>query len=175
MSEQIIELVNYIRDIPDFPQEGILFRDITPLLSDAGALCAAIESLAAPYIDAGIAHVAAVEARGFIFGSAVAKVLGAGFIPVRKPGKLPGKTDSVSYALEYGTNSLEVHVDAIKSGEKILMVDDLLATGGTMSAACELMENLGAHIAGLTFLIELTGLKGRDKLTKYNIHTIISY
>lgn len=175
MSKNTIELSDYIRAIPDYPKEGILFRDITPLLSDAGALSAAIDALAEPYMDSEIRHVAAVEARGFIFGSAVAKALGAGFVPIRKPGKLPAKTDSVSYELEYGTDTLEVHVDAIASGERVLMVDDLLATGGTMSAACKLMENLGAEIAGLTFLIELSALNGRDKLPGYNIHTIISY
>lgn len=175
MSKNTIELSDYIRAIPDYPKEGILFRDITPLLSDAGALSAAIDALAGPYMDSGIRHVVAVEARGFIFGSAVAKALNAGFVPIRKPGKLPAKTDSVSYELEYGTDTLEVHVDAIASGERVLMVDDLLATGGTMSAACKLMENLGAEIAGLTFLIELSALNGRDKLPGYNIHTIISY
>lgn len=175
MSKNTIELSDYIRAIPDYPKEGILFRDITPLLSDAGALSAAIDALAGPYMDSEIRHVVAVEARGFIFGSAVAKALSAGFVPIRKPGKLPAKTDSVSYELEYGTDTLEVHVDAIASGERVLMVDDLLATGGTMSAACKLMENLGAEIAGLTFLIELSALNGRDKLPGYNIHTIISY
>jgi len=123
----------------------------------------------------GIDYVAAVEARGFIFGSAVAKVLSAGFIPVRKKGKLPCTTKSVSYALEYGSDTLQVHSDAAGAGSRILMVDDLLATGGTMAAACELIESLGAEIAGLSFLIELGDLSGRDKLTKYPLHCVISY
>jgi adenine phosphoribosyltransferase len=175
MSEKEIQLVDYIRDIPDFPIEGILFRDITPLLGDKDALDAAIKALAQPYIGKGIEYVAAVEARGFIFGSAVADVLGAGFIPIRKPGKLPYETESVTYDLEYGTDTLQVHTDAIPKGAKVIMVDDLLATGGTMAAACELMEKIGADIAGLSFLIELTALKGKDKLGDYPIFTTISY
>jgi adenine phosphoribosyltransferase len=175
MTEGQIQLVDYIRDVPDFPKKGILFRDITPLLSDKDALSAAIDALTLPFVDSGIAHVAAVEARGFIFGSAVAKALNAGFIPIRKTGKLPYKTDSVTYDLEYGTDTVEVHADAIKPGEKVLMVDDLLATGGTMAASCELMEKLGAQIEALTFLIELTGLGGRKKLTGYSINSVISY
>jgi adenine phosphoribosyltransferase len=175
MSEKEIQLVDYIRDIPDFPIEGILFRDITPLLGDKDALDAAIKALAEPYIDKGIEYIAAVEARGFIFGSAVADALGAGFIPIRKPGKLPYKTESVTYDLEYGTDTLQVHTDAVPKGAKVVMVDDLLATGGTMAAACELMEKIDADIAGLTFLIELTALDGRDKLGDYPIFTIISY
>ncbi len=144
MSENTICLTDYIRDVPDFPKKGILFKDITPLLSDRDALAGAIDALTVPFAKAGIQHVAAVEARGFIFGSAVAKALNAGFIPVRKPGKLPYKTDSVTYELEYGSDTVEVHSDSIKPGEKVLMVDDLLATGGTMAAACKLMEKLGA-------------------------------
>ncbi|MCK4998118.1 MAG: adenine phosphoribosyltransferase [Anaerohalosphaera sp.] len=170
-----MDLREYIRDIPDYPIEGILFRDITPLLGDRAALAAAIDALSKPYVDMGIDYVAAVEARGFIFGSAVAKAINAGFIPMRKPGKLPHKSESLSYDLEYGSNTIEVHVDAIKPGSKVLMVDDLLATGGTMDAACKLIERLGGKIAGLTFLIELTGLNGRDLLPNYPIHTVISY
>jgi len=175
MSENTIQLTDYIRDVPDFPKKGILFRDITPLLGDKSALSAAIDALAAPFVDSGVDYVAAVEARGFIFGSAVAKVLSAGFIPVRKKGKLPCTTESVSYALEYGSDTLQVHSDAGGAGSRILMVDDLLATGGTMAAACELIESLGAEIAGLSFLIELAGLSGRYKLTKYPLHCVISY
>jgi adenine phosphoribosyltransferase len=170
-----MDLKEFIRDIPDFPTEGILFRDITPLLADAVALKAAIEMLAQPYIKDGIDVVAAVEARGFIFGSAVAKSLGAGFVPIRKKGKLPFETHSVSYGLEYGKDVVEVHTDAVKPGTKVLMVDDLLATGGTMAAACELIENLGGQIVGLTFLIELADLKGREKFAQYDIHTVITY
>lgn len=175
MSEKEIQLVDYIRDIPDFPIKGILFKDITPLLGDRKALDAAIKVLAEPYMGKGIEYVAAVEARGFIFGSAVADALGVGFIPIRKPGKLPSATESVTYDLEYGTDTLEVHTDAVPKGAKVIMVDDLLATGGTMAAACELMEKIGANIAGLTFLIELTFLNGREKLGGYPIFTAISY
>ena len=170
-----MELREYIRDIPDFPKEGILFRDITPLLCDKDALAAAIDALVEPFVDSKIDYVAAVEARGFIFGSAVAKGLNAGFIPIRKPDKLPYETESISYDLEYGSNTVELHVDAIKPGDRVLMVDDLLATGGTMKAACHLIEKLQGKIAGLTFLIELTELNGRDQLSNYPIHSIISY
>lgn len=169
------DLTQYIRDIPDFPKPGILFRDITPLLANADALEAAIEQLAEPFMESGIDVVAAVEARGFIFGSAVAKALHVGFVPVRKKGKLPFETHSVSYGLEYGTDSVEVHTDAVQAGDRVLMVDDLLATGGTMVAACELIEKLGAEIAGLTFLIELADLNGRENLSQYDIHTVITY
>ncbi|MHC4772475.1 MAG: adenine phosphoribosyltransferase [Planctomycetota bacterium] len=175
MNNEVIDLRQFIRDIPDFPKPGILFRDITPLLADARALERAIEALAEPFVEAGIDVVAAVEARGFIFGSAVAKALGAGFVPIRKKGKLPFDTHSVSYGLEYGEDAVEVHTDAIQSGSRVLMVDDLLATGGTMVAACELVEKLGGEIAGLTFLIELTGLNGRANLNQYGIHTVITY
>jgi adenine phosphoribosyltransferase len=175
MSDKMIELKSLIRDIPDFPKPGILFRDITPLLADARALEKAIELLTEPFMETGIDVVAAVEARGFIFGSAVAKALGAGFVPIRKKGKLPFETHSVSYGLEYGKDAVEVHTDAIKVGSRVLMVDDLLATGGTMAAACELVEELGGEIAGLTFLIELADLNGRDLLKKYDIHTAITY
>jgi adenine phosphoribosyltransferase len=175
MKNETLDLRQFIRDIPDFPKPGILFRDITPLLADAQALSGAIDQLAKPFEGKGIDVVAAVEARGFIFGSAVAKALGVGFIPVRKQGKLPFDTHSVSYGLEYGTDSVEVHTDAVQPGSKVLMVDDLLATGGTMVAACELIEKLGGEIAGLTFLIELADLKGRDFLKKYDIHTVITY
>ncbi|MEN8126185.1 MAG: adenine phosphoribosyltransferase [Planctomycetota bacterium] len=175
MKKEPLDLRQFIRDIPDFPKPGILFRDITPLLANAQALEKAIEVLAEPFAEAGIDVVAAVEARGFIFGSAVAKALGAGFVPIRKQGKLPYETHSVSYGLEYGTDSVEVHTDAVSPGTRVLMVDDLLATGGTMVAACELVEKLGGQIAGLTFLIELADLNGRDGLNQYDIHTAISY
>lgn len=170
-----MDLREYIRDIPDFPKEGIMFRDITPLLADKDALAEAIDALVEPYKGTKIDHVAAVEARGFIFGSAVAKALDTGFVPIRKPGKLPYKTESLSYDLEYGSNTIELHVDAIKPGDTVLMVDDLLATGGTMIAACKLIEKLKGNIIGLTFLIELSGLEGREQLSNYPIHTIITY
>ncbi len=173
--EKTIQLTEYIRDVPDFPKEGILFRDITPLLADKKAFAAAVEALAAPFAEVDIDYVAAVEARGFIFGSVVAKALEAGFIPIRKPGKLPYRTTSASYKLEYGTDTIEVHSDGVEPGSKVLMVDDLLATGGTMAAACRLMEKLQAKIVGLSFLIELTALGGREKLPNYRIHTVISY
>jgi len=175
MATERIDLQAYIRGIPDWPKEGILFRDITPLLSDAKALAAAIEALCAGFVDAGVEYVAAIEARGFIFGSAVAEKLGAGFVPIRKKGKLPFKTESVSYDLEYGTDTLEVHRDAVDRGARVLMVDDLLATGGTMAAACELIEKIGGQIVGITFLIELCELAGRDKLGGYKIRAQVKY
>lgn len=175
VSEKTIDLADYIRSIPDFPKEGILFRDITPLLADKEAFAVASKAIAAPFVNAGIDYVAAVEARGFIFGAAVARILDAGFIPIRKEGKLPYAAESVTYDLEYGSDTVEVHSDAIESGSKVLLVDDLLATGGTMAAASELMEKCGAEIAGLAFLIELTFLNGRDKVSDYLIHVVISY
>jgi len=175
MSTESMNLKAYIRDIPDFPKAGILFRDITPLLADKRALAEAVSALAEPFKDARIDYVAAVEARGFIFGSAVAKELNVGFIPLRKTGKLPYTTESVTYQLEYGTDTIEVHSDAMKSGDRVLMLDDLLATGGTMSAACQLVEKLGAEIAGLSFLIELTDLAGRQKLPDYPIHIVMAF
>jgi adenine phosphoribosyltransferase len=170
-----IDLKKYIRSIPDWPKKGILFRDITPLLADPKAFAAAIGALCADFMETGIEYVAAVEARGFIFGAAVAEKLDAGFVPIRKKGRLPFKTESATYDLEYGTDTLEVHIDVIESKAKVLMVDDLLATGGTMTAACELIEKIGGQIAGISFLIELTELAGRDKLSKYKINTVISY
>jgi adenine phosphoribosyltransferase len=175
MASRTIRLSDHIRSIPDFPKKGILFRDITPLLADAGALAAAIDELARPFRGKPIDAVAAVEARGFIFGSAVARALDVGFVPLRKKGKLPWKTQSVTYDLEYGADTIEVHRDGIRKGMQVLMVDDLLATGGTMAAACQLVEKLGGIVAGLTFLIELTDLPGRKKLSKYPIHVAISY
>ena len=175
MKDEGIDLKRYIRDIPDWPKEGILFRDITPLLLNPKAFAAAAEALCADFTEAGIEYVAAVEARGFIFGAAVAEKLGAGFVPIRKKGKLPWQTESVSYDLEYGTDTLEVHSDAVESGGKVLMVDDLLATGGTMAAACELIEKIGGKVAGIAFLIELAGLKGREKIADYKVASIITY
>jgi adenine phosphoribosyltransferase len=170
-----LNLKKYIREIPDWPKKGILFRDVTPLLNNSKAFSTAIQDLTCGYEEEGIDYVAAVEARGFIFGSAVAEKLGAGFVPIRKKGKLPFKTESITYNLEYGTDTLEVHCDAIKRGSKVLMIDDLLATGGTMAAACKLVEKIGGRIAGVSVLIELAELSGRDKLTDYEVRTIISY
>ncbi len=175
MATRGIELERYIRSIPDWPKKGILFRDITPLLADAGALAAAVDALCAGFAGVGIEYVAAVEARGFIFGAAVAEKLGVGFVPIRKKGKLPFETESVTYDLEYGTDTLEVHSDAVEKGAKVLMVDDLLATGGTMAAACKLIEKIGGQIVGIAFLIELGELAGREKLSGYKITTVISY
>jgi adenine phosphoribosyltransferase len=175
MASKGIDLRRYIRDIPDWPKEGILFRDITPLLADPGAFAAAVDTLCASFAEAGIEYVAAVEARGFIFGAAVAEKLGAGFVPIRKRGKLPWQTESVSYDLEYGTDTLEVHRDAIKSGAKTLMVDDLLATGGTMAAACKLIEKIGGQVAGIVFLIELVDLRGRERIADYEVTSVVSY
>ncbi|MBN2592035.1 MAG: adenine phosphoribosyltransferase [Sedimentisphaerales bacterium] len=175
MKDNGIDLKRYIRDIPDWPKEGILFRDITPLLLNPKAFAAAIEALCSDYTDAGIEYVAAVEARGFIFGSAVAEKLGAGFVPIRKKGKLPWQTESITYELEYGTDTLQVHSDAVKNGAKVLLVDDLLATGGTMAAACKLIEKIGGTVAGIAFLIELADLQGRGKLADYKVASVICY
>ena len=175
MASRKIDLKQYIRNIPDWPKKGILFRDITPLLGDPRAFAAAIEALSAEFSSAGIDYVAAVEARGFIFGSAVAEKLAAGFVPIRKKGKLPSQTERITYDLEYGTDTLEVHRDAVKGGSKVLMVDDLLATGGTMAAACKLIEKIGGRVAGTTFLVELADLKGRGKLSGYKVTSVVSY
>jgi adenine phosphoribosyltransferase len=175
MTAEAVDLEKYIRSIPDWPKQGILFRDITPLLAEPKAFTAAVDALCACFTDAGIEYVAAVEARGFIFGAAVAERLNAGFVPIRKKGKLPSKTESITYDLEYGTDTLEVHSDAVDRGAKVLMVDDLLATGGTMAAACRLIEKIGGQIVGITFLIELTDLAGREKLSDYNINTVLTY
>ncbi len=174
MADAKLDLKQYMRSIPDWPKKGILFWDITPLLADAEALSAAIKALAESYKDSAIDYVAAVEARGFIFGSAVAEALGAGFVPIRKKGKLPFDTKSVTYDLEYGQDTLEVHVDAVKPGSKVLMVDDLLATGGTMAAACKLIEKIGGQVAAIAFLIELDDLHGREKLKDYNLNVLIN-
>lgn len=175
MTSNGIDLKKHIRGIPDWPKKGILFRDITPLLADPKAFAAAVDALCAGFTGAGIEYVAAVEARGFIFGAAVAEKLGAGFVPIRKKGKLPFKTESISYDLEYGTDTLEVHSDAIKRRAKVLMVDDLLATGGTMASACKLIEKIGGQVAGVVFLIELAELRGREKIAGYHVKSIISY
>ena len=174
-TSESLRLEDWIRDIPDFPQKGILFKDITPLLQDGAAFRAAIERLAAHYAGSGIQAVVGVESRGFIFGAALAYLLNCGFIPVRKFGKLPSKTVTVEYALEYGTNVVEMHTDAIKPGQRVLIVDDLLATGGTVSAAMELVEKLGGHIAGIAFLVELTFLKGREQLQGHDVFALIKY
>jgi adenine phosphoribosyltransferase len=175
MAAQVERLRKLIRDIPDWPKKGILFRDVTPLLADHQAFNAAINLVIHPYVDTKIDYVAAVEARGFIFGVAAAQRLGAGIIPIRKAGKLPHKTHTETYALEYGTDSLQVHRDAANKGASVLLVDDLLATGGTMTAAARLIEKIPARVIGIAFLIELESLEGRQKLGAYDIHSVIRY
>ena len=169
------DLKQHIRDIPDFPKEGILFRDITTLIGNKDAFREVIDLLAQRYKDKGIEKIAAAEARGFIIGGALAYALGAGFVPVRKKGKLPHKTISASYELEYGTDSVHMHEDAIKEGEKVLVIDDLLATGGTAKALCDLVEKLKGEICEIAFMIELSELKGKDKLKDYETFSLIVY
>lgn len=159
-----MDLSSYIRDIPDWPQKGVVFKDITPLLASPEGFRQAIDTLAEAYANTGVTKVMGAEARGFIFGGALAYALGAGFVPARKPGKLPWDTTSVTYDLEYGTDSLEVHADAFGAGDKILVVDDVLATGGTASAKAQLVKETGAEVVGFAFLIELDFLSGRDRL-----------
>lgn len=159
-----MDLSSYIRDIPDWPTPGIVFKDITPLLASPEGFHAAIDTLGAEYETVGVTKVMGAEARGFIFGGALAYRLGAGFVPARKPGKLPWETSSVTYALEYGTDSLEMHTDAVGPGDVVLIVDDVLATGGTAAAKAELVAQTGATVAGFAFLIELDFLDGRSKL-----------
>lgn len=175
MAKKKTDFKEFIRSIPDFPKPGILFRDITTLLKDKHAFKSAVDALAEEYKNKKIDKVVAVEARGFIFGGGVAHRLNAGFVPVRKKGKLPWKTNSVTYELEYGTDTLEMHHDAINPGESVLIVDDLLATGGTVKAVTDLVKQLQGKIAGIAFLIELTDLKGKDKLKGYPVYSLIKY
>lgn len=169
----MMDLRRYVRDVPDFPTPGILFRDITPLLASAEAFGAAIEAMAEPFRGGDAVKIAGIEARGFMFGAAVARQLGLGFVPVRKPGKLPGRTERIAYGLEYGSDALEVHADAFQPGEGVLIVDDVLATGGTSAAAAELVERLGAHVSAMVFCIELAALKGRDRLSGRLAHAVL--
>lgn len=171
----MIDIKSRIRDIPDFPKKGILFRDITTLLKDAGAFQKVVEKITSFYEDEGIQKVVGIESRGFIMGAPLAYTLGAGFIPVRKAGKLPSDIYEAKYELEYGTDTLTIHQDAITPGERVLVVDDLLATGGTMAATLDLLRQLGAIVVGVAFLIELTDLKGRDKLAGQQVLSLISY
>jgi adenine phosphoribosyltransferase len=170
-----LNLRDYIRSIPGFPKEGIVFRDITPLLADGAALREASRQLADHFRDRNPELVVGAEARGFIFGTAVALELGVGFAPVRKPGKLPAKTIEYSYELEYGTDTLTMHWDAVKEGQKVLLVDDLLATGGTMEACAHMVEQLGGDVVGCAFVIELSFLNGREKLKGYDVISLIDY
>jgi adenine phosphoribosyltransferase len=171
----MLDLKSRVRDIPDFPKKGILFKDITTLLKDGEAFQKVIDKIICFYEDEGIEKVVGIESRGFITGAPVAYGLNAGFIPVRKPGKLPSDIYEAKYELEYGTDALTVHQDAITPGERVLVVDDLLATGGTMAATLDLLKQLGAVVVGVAFLIELTALKGRDKLAGYQVLSLISY
>jgi adenine phosphoribosyltransferase len=168
-------LKSKIRHVPDFPKAGILFYDITTLLQDPAGLHAAIDGLAVPFADKGIDIVVGVESRGFIFGAAVADRLGAGFSPVRKKGKLPWKTRRTTYELEYGTDCLEIHDDGVSPGQNVLIVDDLLATGGTAHATCDLVRNSGGKVHACAFLIELAGLNGRGKLKGENVFSVLQY
>jgi adenine phosphoribosyltransferase len=169
------DLRRHIRDVPDFPQPGIVFKDITPLLLDPVALDAAVAGLSRLVSALEVEFVVAAEARGFILGGALARALGAGFVPARKPGKLPAETISREYALEYGIDALEVHADALRDGARVLVHDDLLASGGTAAALCELVGGLGAHIVGCAFLIELAFLGGRERLAPHPVHALLRY
>ena len=170
-----IDLRRYVRDVPDFPRPGILFRDVTPLLADREALPAAVEALAAPFRSEGIQQVLGIESRGFVLGVPVALALGTGFTMVRKKGKLPYETRSVTYDLEYGTDTVEMHTDAVKAGQRVLIVDDLIATGGTAAAAVRLAREAGAQVVACAFLIELGFLEGRSKLGVERVHVVMHY
>ncbi len=168
-------LIKKIRDIPDFPKPGIIFKDITPMVKDPATLRLSVHLLLQPFLGRDITAVAGMEARGFIFGSLVAWELGLPFIPLRKPGKLPYDVQSVEYDLEYGSAALEVHIDAFQSNDKVLLIDDLLATGGTAKASCELVEKSGAKVEACAFVVELDFLNGRERLRDYEIHSLIHY
>lgn len=168
-----MDLSKYLRDVPDFPKPGILFKDITPLLASPAAMAEAIARLAR--LDVGkVDKVAAIESRGFLFGVPLAMQLGVGFVPIRKPGKLPWKTNRIEYSLEYGSDAVEIHQDAVKPGERVLLVDDLLATGGTMSAACQLVELIGGAVAACAFVVELCFLPGRQRLGSRRVEALIA-
>jgi adenine phosphoribosyltransferase len=172
-SPDVAGLAKMLRDVHDFPKAGIVFKDVTPLLADSAALSLAVELLTQPFRSQHIDVVVGAESRGFIFGTAVARNLSAGFVPIRKPGKLPYRTKKVEYSLEYGNDAMEIHEDAIRPGDRVLMIDDLLATGGTMAACCQLVQSLGGKIIGVAFLIELSFLDGRRKLQALPIHSVI--
>lgn len=170
------QLKKLIDEVPDFPKPGIAFKDFTPLLADPRGLALAVELMANPYRGTGIEMVVGAESRGFIFGIAIAQALSAGFVPIRKPGKLPRRVHGVDYDLEYGKDRLEIHADAIRQGQRVLLVDDLLATGGTLQASCQLVKKLGAVISGITVLIELEFLRGRDRVRDFgNVHSVLKY
>jgi adenine phosphoribosyltransferase len=172
---EISELRKLIRDVPDFPKPGILFKDITPLLADPTGLALAVELMVGPFRDARIDAVVGAESRGFIFGTAVARALSVGFVPIRKPGKLPAEVRRHEYELEYGTDTLEIHRDALKPGDNVLIVDDLLATGGTLAACTELVHGLGARVAAIVVLIELTACEGRRRLEGEHVVSVLKY
>ncbi|HEX7154462.1 MAG TPA: adenine phosphoribosyltransferase [Thermoanaerobaculia bacterium] len=169
------ELRSFIRDVPDFPKPGILFKDITPLLRSADALETACRELAEPFLSSKITAVAAIESRGFIFGSVVSRILGCGFVPIRKPGKLPWTSRRHEYLLEYGSDALEIHEDAVTVADNVLIVDDVLATGGTIAAASTLVTSLGANVVGSAVVIELTFLNGREKVGNVPVHAVLRY
>jgi len=173
--EEAIDLKDYIRSVPDFPKPGILFRDIAPLLASPRAYRQAVELLAERFRDKGVEVLAAAEARGFLFAAPLALELQAALVPIRKPGKLPCKTLAYSYDLEYGTDTLEIHADAIRPGAKVLVVDDLLATGGTVEACCRLVEKAGGQVVGCAFVIELAGLRGAEKISRYEVISLVRY
>jgi len=168
-------IASKIRPVPDFPKPGIVFRDITPLMRDPDILRLAVMSLLEPFRDTPVDIVIGMEARGFVFGALAAWELGAGFVPLRKPGKLPCDVEGVDYDLEYGAARLEVHRDGLEAGDRVLVVDDLIATGGTAAASCNLVERLGARVAGCAFVIEIEGLGGRDRLAGYPVHSLLHY
>ena len=170
-----MDFKRHIHDVPDFPKKGIVFKDITPLLADPKAFAAAIDHMAEPFVGAGVQIVAGIESRGFLLATPIAYRLGAGVVPIRKKGKLPRAVKSASYALEYGTDSIEAHADAFPKNAKVLLVDDVLATGGTAAAAVQLIEAIGGHLVGSSFLIELGFLDGRLKLPGRRIHSLVSY
>ncbi len=170
-----MDFAKYIRNVPDFPIKGIQFKDITTLLKEKEVFSQAIDYMYAPYRSVDIDKIVGIESRGFIFGTAMSYKLNNGFVPVRKPGKLPADTLSESYQLEYGKDTLEIHTDGIEKGDKVLVVDDLLATGGTAAATCKLVENLGGDIIGVSFLIELTELEGRKLISQYDVQALIKY
>lgn len=170
-----LDLAQFIRNIPDFPQPGIQFKDITTLIRDGQALRQVIDTLTERYTNRGIQVVIGIESRGFIFSAPLAYNLGIGMVPIRKPGKLPAETYQVEYALEYGTNTVEIHRDAFEPGTRVVILDDLLATGGTVAAACELVEKVGGVVEEVAFMIELTFLNGREKLSKYPVYSMIQF
>ncbi len=170
-----MDLKKYIRDIPDWPKKGVLFRDLTPLFKDPAAFRYALEKLCEPYKGRAIDKICGIEARGFIIAPTIAHMLEVGFVPVRKPNKLPWQTESVTYDLEYGTDTLEIHTDAIQPGERVLLIDDLLATGGTAAGVVKLIERLGGKVVGIGFLVELSFLNGRSKLVGYDILSLVNY